>query len=176
MSEEVSLTHEKNGDFLSVPETSTKIVCTAAYEIAADVGRVACLSTRVLSWSDLARRAALVRVVPICRSFINRHLMATRHRAGPRPTECNVALKWHRAHNGEQSGVHFFAKGFVSFRGGQALLFVMHFDPRRFHLGYFSLPGRSARAPILKKVRTRVSLRTERFSWEESEQCMVRNW
>lgn len=82
--------------------------------------------------------------------------MATRHRAGPRPTECNVALKWHRAYNGEQSGVHFFAKGFVSFRGGQALLFVMHFDPRRFHLGYFSLPGRGARAPILKKVRTRV--------------------
>ena len=64
-------------------------------------GRVACLSTRTLSRSDLSRRAAVVRVVPICRSFIKRHLMATRHR--DRGTECNVTLKWHRAHNGNKA-------------------------------------------------------------------------
>lgn len=60
-------------------------------------------------------------------------------------------------------------RGFVSFRGGQAALFVMHFDPRRFHLGYFSLPA----ARILKTPSSRLPLhvrqlrlRVRRVTWQ----------
>ena len=41
---------------------------------------------------------------------------------------------------------------FHSARGGQAALFVMHFEPRRFHLGDFSLPPGS---PVIAHERER---------------------
>jgi len=62
----------------------------------------------------LPRAAAVVRVVPICRIFIGRHLMAIRHR---RSAEWRTSLprsdtrvQW------EQSGVRVLGRCFVSFR------------------------------------------------------------
>ena len=66
--------------------------------------------------SDLWRRAAVVRVVPICCLFITRHLMATRHRFGRLNATLHRYLEVTSEHNGNKArGARCL--GFVSFQG-----------------------------------------------------------